>query len=352
MLAARLDGNGAPGSGRDGAGGGPGTVPGRMQAFADPGPSGRPRVAVVGHIEWVDFVSLPRYPAEGEVAHAEGWSARVGGGGGVAAVVLADMGAEVDFFLALGRDAHGKATVHQLEERGVRPHVAWREGEMTRRAITYLSTGGERTIVTIGRRLEPRGEDDLDWDRLRSADGVYFTAGDPGALARARAARVLTASPRGREALEGSREALEGSREDLQGSRDAFADGAEALERGAEALERGAEALGEGGEGPRLDALIFSQDDAHEREWAERLESRARLMVATQGEHGGRWWGEAGEGRWAAVPAPGPPRDAYGCGDSFAAAFTYGLAAGASISEAARMGAERGAFALTRVGAP
>jgi ribokinase len=271
--------------------------------------SARPRVAVVGHIEWVDFVSLPHYPREGDVAHADAWSARVGGGGGVAAVVLAEMGAEVDFFLALGPDAHGKATVHQLEERGVRPHVAWREREMTRRAITYLSTGGERTIVTIGDRLEPRGDDDLEWERLREVDGVYFTAGDLGALARARAARVLTASPRGREALD----------------------------------ER---------DGPRLDALIFSDEDAHEREWAGRLASRTELMVATQGEHGGQWWGPAGEGRWSPVPAPGPACDAYGCGDSFAAAFTYGLAAGGSVPEAARLGAERGALALTRVGAP
>ena len=50
-------------------------------------------------------------------------------------------------------------------------------------------------------------------------------------------------------------------------------------------------------------------------------------MVATEGADGGRWWGES-EGRWAAVPPPGPVRDSYGCGDAFAAGFTYGLAAG------------------------
>ncbi len=308
MLAAPLDGKGPAVDAPDEPPAGAGTVPGRMQEFADSRRSARPRVAVVGHIEWVDFVSLPRYPSEGEVAHAEGWSARVGGGGGVAALVLAEMGAQVDFFLALGRDAPGKATVHQLEEGGVTPHVAWRE-DVTRRAITYLSAGGERTIVTIGERLEPRGDDNLDWDRLRSADGVYFTAGDAGALTESRAARVLTASPRGRGALHEA-------------------------------------------SGPRLDALIFSDEDAHEREWADRLQARTRLMVATQGEHGGRWWGEAGEGSWPSVTPPGPARDAYGCGDSFAAAFTYGLAAGASIVQAARLGAEWGARALTRVGAP
>ncbi len=197
-----------------------------------------PRIAVVGHIEWVDFVSLPRYPEEGEVAHAAHWSARVGGGGGVAAVVLAEMGAEVDFFLALGRDAPGEATVAQLRERGVRPHVAWRD-TMTRRAITYLTAGGERTIVTIGERLEPLGSDGLPWERLRDADAVYFTAGDAGALVHARAARVLTATPRGREALEHS--------------------------------------------SVTMDALIYSDEDADERGWAQRLSGRA----APDGGHRG-----------------------------------------------------------------
>jgi ribokinase len=267
----------------------------------------RPRVAVVGHIEWVDFVSLARYPEEGQVAHATQWSARVGGGGGVAATVLADMGAEVDFFLSLGRDANGHAAAEQLAQRGVTAHVAWRE-TMTRRAITYLTHGGERTIVTIGDRLQPRGEDDLDWARLDSADGVYFTAGDPLALAHARRARVLTASPRGREALAPD-------------------------------------------DGPQLDALIYSEEDDDERAWAQRLDGRARLMVATEGAHGGRWSG-AQSGRWSTVPLADEAHDAYGAGDSFAAAFTFGLARGDSVAEAARLGAERGAHALTCVGAP
>src|SRR5579864_4292210 len=116
-----------------------------------------PRVAVVGHIEWVDFLWLDRYPAEGQVAHAVEWHARAGGGGGVAAAVLAEMGASVDFFTALGADANGRAACDQLSERGVKMHVAWREGTMTRRAITYLSGHGERTIVTIGERLAPNG---------------------------------------------------------------------------------------------------------------------------------------------------------------------------------------------------
>jgi ribokinase len=264
------------------------------------------RVAVVGHVEWSQFVSLERYPSEGEVLHARDCSQRPGGGGAVASVALAQAGATVDFFCALGRDADGEATVAQLSERGVRMHVAWRK-EPTRRAITYLSHAGERTIVVIGRRLEPSGSDELDWDRLGEAAGAYFTCGDAGALASARQARVLVASPRGREAL---------TADDVA-----------------------------------LDALVFSQADADEHAWARRLESRAALLVATQGPAGGHWWGES-QGRWEAVAAPGPVRDAYGAGDSFAAVFTGGLASGASVAEAAALGARAGALALTRVGAP
>lgn len=263
------------------------------------------RVSVIGHIEWVDFVSVARLPHGGEVIQSEGAFARAGGGGGVAAAALADMGAEVDFFCALGDDVHGHGSVEQLERRGVRMHVAWRE-QPTRRAVTLLETGGERSIVTLGERLDPLGSDELEWSRLRDAHGVYITAGDPAALARARESRVLVATPRARHALEGE---------------------------------------------TAIDALVFSAHDRHECEWAARIAPRARLVLATEGEAGGRWWGES-EGRWEAVQPPGPARDAYGCGDSFAAAFTYGLAAGASVAEAAALGAQRGALALTRVGAP
>jgi ribokinase len=264
------------------------------------------RVAVVGHVEWVDFLPVQRLPRAGEIAHAEGAFARAAGGGGVVAAVLAELGAEVDFFCALGRDGPGRAAAAQLKQRGVCAHVAWRD-QPTRRAVTLLDGTGERTIITIGSRLVPSGADALEWERLARADGVYYTAGDRAALERARAAPVLVASPRARTALEG--------------------------------------------DGPAVDALVFSARDGGEREWARRVADRVRLHVATDGANGGRWWGEA-EGRWPASPLPGERRDAYGCGDAFAAGLTFALAAGASIDEAAELGAACGARWLTRAGAP
>jgi ribokinase len=38
--------------------------------------------------------------------------------------------------------------------------------------------------------------------------------------------------------------------------------------------------------------------------------------------------------------------DAYGCGDSFAAGFTYGLGAGMSLEDALQLGARCGAACL------
>jgi ribokinase len=245
-------------------------------------------------------------PHPGEVVHAGESFARVGGGGGVVSGVLADLGAEVDFFCALGRDAQGEAAAAQLARRGVNVRAAWRTGP-TRRAMTLLEPGGERTIVTMGERQDPLGSDELEWDRLKDAEGVYVTAGDAGALRRARAAKAVVASPRARNALTG--------------------------------------------DGPEIDALVFSARDEDECEWARRIEGRTRLMVATDGARGGRWWGQS-EGNWNAVAPPGPPRDSYGCGDSFAAGFTFALASGAAVAEAAAVGARLGAECLTRAGAP
>jgi ribokinase len=263
-------------------------------------------LAVVGHVEVVEFVAVPHLPVSGAVLHAAGDGvARAAGGGAVAAAVLADLGARVDFFCALGEDELGRHAAAELSDRGITIHVAWRDAP-TRRAITLIEPRGERTIITLGDRLEPAGADPLAWERLDDTAGVFITAGDAAAAKWARAAPVLVASPRARRALTGE--------------------------------------IG-------VDALVYSDHDADETAWADRVGDRARLRFATAGAAGGRWWGES-EGRWSAVAPPGPIADAYGCGDSFMAALTAGLAAGMTIAEAAHFGAVAGARALTRPGVP
>lgn len=264
------------------------------------------RVAVVGHVEWVDFLRVDRLPEPGVVRRAERQATHAGGGAVVAAAVLAELGARVDFFCAVGSDANGDAAVAELEARGVSVHAA-RRPVPTRQVITLLDDAGERTIVTLGERIQPEASDDLEWGRLDGCDGVYLTAGDVGAAHQARRARVLVATPRIRERLD---------QEEIP-----------------------------------IDALVYSARDHDEAAWARALVSRSRLVVVTEGAKGGRWWGD-GEGRWDALSPPGRVRDSYGCGDAFAAAFMYGLAEGSPVAEAARLGARAGARMLTRTGAP
>jgi ribokinase len=262
----------------------------------------RPRVAVVGHVEWVQFARVPHVPRAGEVVHAREPFEEPAGGGAVAAVQLARLAGGASLLTALGDDALADRSSARLRELGVET-FSTRAGA-TRRAATLVDEAGERTIITYGPRLEPRGEDgELPWDELGSMDAVYFTAGDLAALCAARAARVLVASPRAGDVL---------------------------------------------GQGVELDALVLSGEDEIERREAERVGVEARLVVSTEGARGGVYRERAGgSGTWSAAPLPGAPVDAYGCGDSFAAGFTYGLGADLELPAALALAARCGAVCLT-----
>jgi ribokinase len=264
------------------------------------------RVAVVGHVEWVEFVRGDHVPVAGEIVHSRDSFEEPAGGGAVAAVQLARMAGHSTLFTAVGEDDLAERTRRRLEELEVTVQAATRRAP-TRRAFTFLDATGERTITTIGERLEPAGGDPLDWDLLDGADGVYVTAADDEALRAARAARVLVASPRAGQVL----------------------------------LDAGVE----------LDALVFSDHDELESRLARSLEPRPSLLVATRGAEGGSFTAAEGRtGTWAAADPPGPIVDAYGSGDSFAAALTYGLAAGEDVESSLKLAAEAGASCLTRRG--
>ena len=243
-----------------------------------------PRVAVVGHVEWVRFARVPHVPRAGEIVHARDPFEEPAGGGAVAAVQLARLAGSRMLVTALGEDEHGRRAVARLGELGVQVHAARRAGP-TRTAVTLVDDTGERTITTFGSRLEPpattRSCRGLSW---REMDAVYFTAGDLGALRAARAARVLVASPRALDALG----------HDVAAGRA----GAERRRR-----DRAREAAPRAGTRPS---------------WSSRTEG---AEVASTGEHDRRE-----SGSWAAAPPPGRAVDSYGCGDSFAAGLTYGLA--------------------------
>src|SRR5581483_6895936 len=116
------------------------------------------RVAVVGHVEWVEFARVEHVPAPGEIVHAlETWE-EPAGGGAVAAVQLANLNGSALLFTALGDDELGRRSRAELEARGVTVHAATVRGPQ-RRALTHVDAAGERTITVLGRKLVPSGED-------------------------------------------------------------------------------------------------------------------------------------------------------------------------------------------------
>ncbi|HEY4426924.1 MAG TPA: PfkB family carbohydrate kinase [Solirubrobacteraceae bacterium] len=263
-----------------------------------------PSVAVVGHIEWVQFAHVDHVPRAGEVVHARDMFDEPAGGGGVAAVQLARLAGSAVLVTALGEDEYGRRSQERLRELGVDPHPAWRPAP-TRRALTLVDDARERTITTFGARLEPKGaevEEVLPGDA--EVGGIYFTAGDEAALRASRAAaRVLVASPRARAAL---------------------------------------------GHGVRLDALVLSGEDPIELDEVANARAEADLLVLTEGERGGRYVERSGRsGRWTAVAPSAAPVDSYGCGDSFAAGLTFALAAGLDLDASLALAARCGAVCVT-----
>ena len=262
------------------------------------------QLAVVGHVEWVEFARVEHAPGPGEIVHAiETWE-EPAGGGAVAAVQLVNLAGSCLFFTALADDELGRRAREELEALGVTVHAGHAPGAQ-RRALTHIDEGGERTITVLGDKLLPSGEDgSLPWEELRRCDAVYFVSGDVAALRAARHCATLVAT---------SRELT--------------------------TLRRAAVAV---------DVLVGSGEDAAERFEAGELEPEPQIVVTTAGALGG--WIRPG-GPFRAAPIPGPVSDAYGCGDCFAAGLTYGLGLGKPVDEAVALGARCGAAVLTGRGA-
>jgi ribokinase len=246
---------------------------------------------------------VERVPAPGEIVDAlESWE-EPGGGGAVAAVQLARLAGECLFLTALGDDALGHRAKRELEELGVRVEAVWLP-EPQRRAFVHVDAEAERTITVLGERRGPNREEPLPWAELSGVNGLYFTAGDPGALKASRAAGKLVSTVR--------------------------------------AIETLAQA------GVQVDALVSSANDQHERYRPGDVDPPPRLVVRTAGAAGGTVTAADGSrSRWPPASLPGLPSDAYGAGDSFAAGLTYGLADGRSPEAAAALGARCGAACMT-----
>jgi ribokinase len=258
------------------------------------------RLAVVGHVEWVEFVRVESVPAAGEIIHAlETWE-EAAGGGAVAAVQLSKLGGSATLFTSLGSDKLGRRARAQLAELGVTVR-AMADPLPQRRAACLVDSDGERTIIVLGEKLRPSGGDTrLPWHELAGIDGLYFVSGDAEALRRAREARVLVATARELPTLRAA--------------------------------------------GVELDALVGSGEDESELYHPGDLDPPPRIVVTTSGHLGG--WAQPG-GPFRAAAVPGPIVDSYGCGDAFAAALTFALARGDSSEDALGLAARCGAAVLS-----
>ncbi|MFL0769171.1 MAG: PfkB family carbohydrate kinase [Prochlorococcus sp.] len=254
-------------------------------------------LAVVGHVEWMTFLRVDQLPRSGRITHAK-WSLdEPAGGGAVIAVQLARLIQQpVVFYTALGRDAIGEQSYRRLQDLGLKVEVSWRD-QPTRRGISLVDSDGDRAITVIGDRLQPEASNDLPWDELADFNAVFVTAADAPALHKCRKATLLLATPRVRLS-------------NLQKA------------------------------GVQLDALIGSGIDPDEQIDKEALEPKPLLRISTEGINGGECWPG---GRYEAYSPSTPAIDSYGCGDSFAAGVTAGLAAGWSLEEGISLGAHCGA---------
>jgi ribokinase len=246
------------------------------------------RCAAVGHVEWVEFARIPRWPAAGEIVHASETWEEPAGGGAVVARQLALLAGRCELFTGFGDDELGHAAVRRLAEFGVDVHVQW--GGRTRGAWTHIDGDGERTITVLGEKLRPRGPLPLD-----GYDLAYFVSGDVEALRSARRARCLAATLREQETLRNA--------------------------------------------GVPIDLLVGSARDPAER-YDGSLD--AKLVVLTDGPNGGTANGET----FAAARPPRTVVDTYGAGDSFGATLAFALARGDDVGSALELAGRAGAAVL------
>lgn len=253
------------------------------------------RVAVVGHVEWMEFLRVPRIPTAGEIIHGDSILEVPAGGGAVAAVQLARWAGACALYTTLGDDELGHRAAAGLRARGVTVHATF-VPRPQRRGLSLIDDARERTLIILGERMHPRADDALPWAQLADTDAVYVTGGDAGAIRAARRARVCVATTRIQPLLAAA--------------------------------------------GVRLDALVGSANDAAEH-YAGGLDSA--LVVRTDGARGGSFEHGGAIERYAAIPHE-VTGDTYGAGDTFAAGLTFalgeGLAPAAACADAARRATE------------
>ena len=248
---------------------------------------GNLKFAVIGHIEWMNFLKVDQLPKPGVISHSPYSNEYPAGGGAVIAKTLSELSNnDVHFFTSLGNDYYGDQCFKILSRMGMKLHVAWRD-KSTRRGFSLIDENGERSITVIGERLSPNHKDKLDWNILKEMDGIFITAADSVLFKKARTAKKLCTTPRaGLNIINKSK---------------VF-----------------------------LDCLIGSNLDPGESYSLSELSIKTKYIIKTEGEEGGI---VIPGGRYKALKNRKLKVDSYGCGDSFAAAILYGLSSNWNIDQ-------------------
>lgn len=262
------------------------------------------KLAVVGHVEWVRFLTVDQLPKAGVISHAKSILDEPAGGGALAAITMQKLiDRPVNFFTSLGRDSTGEKCYERLKDFGLNLNIAWRNSP-TRKGISFVDSNGERAIIVIGDRLQPTSKDPLPWEELCEYDGIFFTAGDFQAIKLSRKAKLLVLTPR-----------------------------------------VGIETINQANE--KIDLIVGSGLDPDEKFNHNILNIKPKFIISTKGSNGGEVWPG---GKYKAVNLKSKTVDSYGCGDNFAAGVTTGLAANWDIEQAISLGAHCGAKCATHFG--
>lgn len=265
-------------------------------------PEPPPRVVIIGHVEWVTH-ALGHLPDRGHIADLHDPWCEPAGGGGVAAVAAARLGAQVTLVTAFGDDPAGSESRRILKDRGVSVVASRATGPQTP-VLTIIETGGERTIMVVGPRMQARASDVTETDLFAVADSVYYTGEDPELLRLARQARHLVVSGRRLADVTAARIVA--------------------------------------------DVIVASANDPDESAASLPAELGPGAVVMTNGAAGGSIKSNGGVvRRYAPIVQAAPIVDSYGCGDSFAAGLTVGLARGLNIDDAVALGAAAGGLCST-----
>lgn len=284
-----------------------------------------PRVAVVGSYGVGLTMRVPRMPVAGETLSGGQFSSGHGGKGSNQAVQAARLGAQVDFFTAIGADDLGRGGQALWTEEGVSAAPLICDDAATMAGIILVEESGEnRIVIAPGAldRLRPEHLDDFQ-PALETADIVVVSLEIPvaaavEALERAHAAGTMTLlNPAPAAALP-----------------DTVWPAVDILTPNATEA-----------------AILLGLDpSAGETEPAETLAQRLHEQTGATilMTRGGRGVLVCTDGEITSVPAV-PARtvvDTTGAGDSFTGAAAVALAEGADPIAAAEFGARAGAWAV------